>query len=74
MSRFSIDLKVKNKNIIVEIISTIRIIVFLGLLSKLKNGPIIVRINPNVDETKNLGNRNILSQKSDILSSYTAIH
>jgi hypothetical protein len=37
-----------------------------GLLSRLKNGPIIVNIKPKVEEIKNLGKRKILSQKSDI--------
>jgi hypothetical protein len=73
-SKFSIDLKVKNRNIIAEVIISIKIAVVFGLLSKLKNGPIIVKINPNVDEIKNLGNRNTLSQKSDILINYKAMH
>jgi hypothetical protein len=73
-SKFSIDLKVKNRNIIAEVIISIKIAVVFGLLSKLKNGPIIVKINPNVEEIKNLGNRNTLSQKSDILINYKAMH
>lgn len=73
-SKFSIDLKVKNRNVIAEVIINIKIAVVFGLLSKLKNGPIIVKINPNVEEIKNLGNRNTLSQKSDILSNYKAMH
>jgi hypothetical protein len=74
VSKFSIDLKVKNRNIIIEMIINIKIAVVFGLLSKLKNGPMIVKINPNVDEIKNLGNRNTLSQKSDILNNYKAVH
>jgi len=73
-SKFSIDLNVKNRNVIAELIINIKIAVVFGLLSKLKNGPIIVKINPNVEEIKNLGNRNTLSQKSDILSNYKAMH
>lgn len=67
-SKFSIDFKVKNKNTSRDTIITTRITVVFGLFSRLKNGPIIVRINPKVDEMKNLGNLNILSQKSDILN------
>ena len=67
-SKLSIDFKVKNKNISRHTIITTRITVVFGLLSRLKNGPIIVKINPKVDEMKNLGNLNILSQKSDILN------
>jgi hypothetical protein len=73
-SKFSIHLNVKNRNVIAELIINIKIAVVFGLLSKLKNGPIIVKINPNVEEIKNLGNRNTLSQKSDILNNYKAVH
>jgi hypothetical protein len=73
-SKFSIHLNVKNRNVIAELIINIKIAVVFGLLSKLKNGPIIVKINPNVEEIKNLGNRNTLSQKSDILINYKAMH
>jgi hypothetical protein len=38
----------------------------LGVLSKLKNGPMIIKIRPNRDEMKNLGNRKVFSQKSGI--------
>ena len=37
-----------------------------GLLSRLKNGPIIVNTKPKVEDIKNLGKRKILSQKSDM--------
>jgi len=67
-SKFSIDFKVKNKNNSRHTIISTRINEVFGLLSRLKNGPIIVKINPKVDEMKNLGNLNILSQKSDILN------
>ena len=73
-SKFSIHLNVKNRNVIAELIINIKIAVVFGLLSKLKNGPIIVKINPTVEEIKNLGNRNTLSQKSDILINYKAMH
>lgn len=65
-SKFNIDFKVRNKNIIINNNIIIKITAVFGLLSKLKNGPIIVRINPKVDEIKNLGNLSTLSQKSDI--------
>jgi hypothetical protein len=68
VSKSSIDLKVKNKNVSKDITVITKITVVFGLLSRLKNGPIIVKINPKVDEMKNLGNLNILSQKSDILN------
>jgi len=67
-SKFSIDLKVKNKNISRHTNIITRITVVFGLFNRLKNGTIIVKINPKVDEMKNLGNLNILSQKSDILN------
>jgi hypothetical protein len=68
VSKSSIDLKVNHKNVSKNITVSNRITVVFGLLSKLKNGPIIVKINPKVDEMKNLGNLSILSQKSDILN------
>lgn len=68
ISKFSIDLKVKPKNVSKQSITTTKITAVFGLLSRLKNGPIIVKINPKVDEMKNLGNLSILSQKSDILN------
>ena len=68
ISKSSIDLRVNQKNVSRSITITTRISVVFGLLSRLKNGPIIVKINPKVDEMKNLGNLSILSQKSDILS------
>jgi hypothetical protein len=66
VSRFNIAFNVRNKKI--TVIKTIdnRINDVCGLLSRLKNGPIIVNTKPNVEEIKNLGNRRILSQKSDI--------
>ena len=68
VSKFSIDLKVRDKNVSRNNIAITKTTVVLGLLSRLKNGPIIVKINPRVDEMKNLGNVNVLSQKSDILN------
>jgi hypothetical protein len=43
-----------------------RISAVFGRFVRLRQGPIIIKINPNVDDTKNLGNRSIFSQKSDI--------
>lgn len=74
ISKLNIDFKVRNKNTVMKRRTSIKTIVVFGLLSKLKNGPIIVKINPSVEEIKNLGNRNTLSQKSDILSNYKALH
>jgi hypothetical protein len=74
VSKSSIDLKVKNKNVSKDITVITKITVVFGLLSRLKNGPIIVKINPKVDEMKNLGNLNILSQKSDILNHYETLN
>ena len=65
-SKSSIDFRVRNKKSIKPITSITKTPAVCGLLSKLKNGPTIVKINPNIDEMKNLGNRRILSQKSDI--------
>ncbi len=67
VSRFNIAFSVRSRNVHKNIISSIRIIVFFGLLSRLKNGPIMVKINPSVEEMKNRGNRKRLSQKSDII-------
>lgn len=53
------------------IIAIKKIKLVFGLRSKLKNGPIIINIRPNVDERKNLGNLNILSQKSGIVLTCT---
>ena len=69
VSKSSMDFRVRNKNSTKSNTITIKIPAVFGLLSKLKNGPIIVKINPSVEEMKNLGNLSILSQKSDILSS-----
>jgi len=67
VSRFNIAFSVSHRNVTKNMINTIKIIVFFGLLSRLKNGPIMVRINPNVEDMKNRGNRNRFSQKSDII-------
>jgi hypothetical protein len=45
-----------------NIINNTRINAVCGRLSKLKKGPIIVNSNPNVEETKNVGNRSRCSQ------------
>jgi hypothetical protein len=52
-----------------NMVAKIRINAVCGRLSKLKKGPIIVNNNPNVEETKNLGNRSRFSQKSTIVLS-----
>jgi hypothetical protein len=67
VSRFNIAFNVSNMNVHREMTNTIKIIVFFGLLSRLKNGPIMVKINPSVEDMKNRGNRNRFSQKSDII-------
>jgi hypothetical protein len=66
ISKFNIAFDVKNKKVTVIKIIDNKINDVCGLLSKLKNGPMIVNIKPKVEEMKNLGNRKILSQKSDI--------
>ena len=66
ISKFNIAFNVRNKKITSIKIIDNRINDVCGLLSKLKNGPIIVNTKPKVEEIKNLGNRRILSQKSDI--------
>jgi hypothetical protein len=67
VSRFNIAFNVSNMNVHKNTINIIKIIVFLGLLSRLKNGPMMVKINPNVEDMKNRGNRSRFSQKSDII-------
>lgn len=67
VSRFNIAFSVSSMNVHREITNIIKIIVFFGLLSRLKNGPIMVKINPNVEDMKNRGNRSRFSQKSDII-------
>ena len=66
ISKFNIAFNVRNKKVTdIKMIDN-KINDVCGLLSKLKNGPIIVKIRPKVEDIKNLGNRNMLSQKSDI--------
>lgn len=66
ISKFSIAFSVRDKKMTVNTIIDNKINDVCGLLSRLKNGPIIVSTKPKVEEIKNLGNRKILSQKSDI--------
>ena len=66
ISKFNIAFSVRNRKITVNSIIDNKINDVCGLLSRLKNGPMMVKINPKVEEIKNLGNRKILSQKSDI--------
>jgi len=67
ISNSNIAFNVRRRKINIDNIINKRIAVVCGLLSRLKKGPIIVNINPKVAEMKNLGNRSILSQKSDII-------
>lgn len=64
----SINFKVIVKKLIPRIETIIKITVVFGRLSKFKNGPNIVSIKPITLETKNLGKRNTLSQKSSIFN------
>jgi hypothetical protein len=66
VSRFNIAFSVSNMNVHKKMTNIIKMIVFFGLLSRLKNGPIMVKINPKVEDMKNRGNRSRFSQKSDI--------
>lgn len=66
ISKFSIAFSVRNKKVTIIKIIDNKINDVCGLLRRLKNGPNIVSIKPKVEETKNLGNRKMLSQKSDI--------
>jgi len=59
ISKFNIAFNVRNKKITINKIIDTKINVVCGLLSRLKNGPIIVNIKPKVEEIKNLGNRKI---------------
>lgn len=62
----SIACKVRYTNINMESVNTKKTRLVFGFLSKLKNGPIIIKIRPNIEEIKNLGKRNAFSQKSGI--------
>jgi hypothetical protein len=66
ISKFNIAFNVRNKKTTASKIIENKINAVCGLLRRLKNGPMIVSIKPKVEEIKNLGNRNMLSQKSDI--------
>lgn len=63
---FNIAFKVILKNPIIPIRITINNVVVSGRFSKFKKGPMIVKINPSMDEMKNLGNLTIFSQKLGI--------
>lgn len=62
----NINFKVIVKKLAHKIEIITKITVVFGRLSKFKNGPKIVSINPITLETKNLGKRNTFSQKSGI--------
>jgi len=66
ISKFNIAFNVRNKKTTASNIIENKINAVCGLLIRLKNGTMIVSIKPKVEEIKNLGNRKILSQKSDI--------
>lgn len=63
---FSIAFKVILKNPTIDNIIVINNIVVCGRFNKFKKGPMIVKINPSIDEMKNLGNLIIFSQKFGI--------
>jgi hypothetical protein len=63
----NIACKVRYTNIEMESVNTKKTRLVFGFLSKLKNGPIIIKIRPNIEEIKNRGKRNAFSQKSGIL-------
>lgn len=48
------------------IVTIIKIIVVFGRRNKFKNGPIIMKISPSIEDIKNLGNRKTFSQNSGI--------
>lgn len=58
---------VKIKNAIINITNASSKADVWGRLSRLKSGPIMVKIRPKVDEIKNLGNLSIFSQKLGML-------
>ena len=66
MSKLSIALNVKDKNVTILTMTNSKMIVVWGLFNKLKKGPTIVKISPRIEEKKNLGNLKIFSQKSGI--------
>lgn len=53
-------------NITARNVSSKNTILVFGFLSKLKNGPTIIKTRPSMEEIKNLGKRNAFSQKSGI--------
>ena len=66
MSKFNIAFKVKEIKIKLLDIININIIAVCGRRSRFKNGPIIIKTSPNIEDRKNLGNRNTFSQNSGI--------
>lgn len=64
---FNIACKVMVMNITIRDARSRNSVLVFGFLSKLKNGPTIIRTRPSIEEIKNLGKRNAFSQKSGIL-------
>ena len=67
VSRFNIAFKVKEIKIKLLNVINIKSKVVCGRRSKFKNGPIIIKTSPSIEEIKNLGHRNTFSQNSGIL-------
>ncbi len=66
MSKFNIAFKVKEiKMKLLDIITTNSIAVC-GRRRRFKNGPIIIKTSPNIEDIKNLGKRSTFSQNSGI--------
>jgi hypothetical protein len=66
VSKFNIAFKVKEiKMKLLDIITTNNIAVC-GRRRRFKNGPIIIKTSPNIEDIKNLGKRSTFSQNSGI--------
>lgn len=61
--KFSMAFSVNTKNTEIDTINAHSRAAVVGRLSRLRNGPMIVKISPKVDEIKNLGNLSMFSQK-----------
>ncbi len=67
MSKLNIAFNVKEIKIKLLNIITTNSIAVCGRRSRFKNGPIIIKTSPNIEDIKNLGNRSTFSQNSGIL-------
>lgn len=67
VSKFSIAFKVKEIKIRLLNVIITNINVVCGRRNKFKKGPIIIKTSPNIEDIKNLGNRNTFSQNSGIV-------